>query len=379
MVKTKQQKSKPKRQTHIKKQRQQEDISQLRAQLDTLGLKIIQVTADGNCFFRALADQLEGNEDEHGKYRSMVVQYIVRNREMFEPFIEDDVPFDEYCQSMGKDGYWAGHMELQAASLVTQSNICIHRNMTPRWYIKNFDSCRTQMVHLSYHDGEHYNSVRLKEDTCSGPARPIIIKADADLSASSNQAKAGVTKSKGEAYDDSINQGSIKLVMAGSSCENVEKVEQVLLQVHGDTDAAIEFLVAERETEEEAVENDSLSCKTNAYDDDVNERSGKNKEVPVREKSKDDLVSNSTKGACDSRPDAKKISRNKVCPCGSKKKYKACCGAVSGKSSVKFLINQTVDSRKGRKERKQGKKGGSADSIASSGSGGPPDMGALCI
>lgn len=28
----------------------------------------------------------------------------------------------------------------------------------------------------SYHDGEHYNSVRLKEDSCSGPARPIIIK-----------------------------------------------------------------------------------------------------------------------------------------------------------------------------------------------------------
>lgn len=26
---------------------------------------------------RSLADQLEGNEDEHSKYRSMVVQYIV--------------------------------------------------------------------------------------------------------------------------------------------------------------------------------------------------------------------------------------------------------------------------------------------------------------
>ena len=46
---------------------------------------------------------------------------------MFEPFIEDDVPFDEYCQSMEKDGTWAGHMELQAASLVTRRNICIHR------------------------------------------------------------------------------------------------------------------------------------------------------------------------------------------------------------------------------------------------------------
>lgn len=52
---------------------------------------------------------------------------VQNNRDTFEPFIEDDVPFDEYCESMEKDGTWAGHMELQAASLVTHTNICIHR------------------------------------------------------------------------------------------------------------------------------------------------------------------------------------------------------------------------------------------------------------
>ncbi|VFR00027.1 unnamed protein product [Cuscuta campestris] len=57
----------------------------------------------------------------------MVVKYIRRNRETFEPFIEDDIPFVEYCESMEKDGTWAGHMELPAASLVTNSNICIHQ------------------------------------------------------------------------------------------------------------------------------------------------------------------------------------------------------------------------------------------------------------
>jgi OTU domain-containing protein 3 len=75
MAKTKQQKSKPKKQPH--QQGKDCDLSQFRAQLDALGLKIIQVTADGNCFFRAIADQLEGNEDEHNKYRNMIVLYIV--------------------------------------------------------------------------------------------------------------------------------------------------------------------------------------------------------------------------------------------------------------------------------------------------------------
>lgn len=61
------------------------------------------------------------------KIHQPVLINLQKNREDFEPFIEDDVPFDKYCQSMEKDGSWAGHMELQAASLVTKRNICIHR------------------------------------------------------------------------------------------------------------------------------------------------------------------------------------------------------------------------------------------------------------
>lgn len=51
MVQNKHQKSKPKKQPQAKKHGKQTDISEFRAQLDALGLKIIQVTADGNCFF----------------------------------------------------------------------------------------------------------------------------------------------------------------------------------------------------------------------------------------------------------------------------------------------------------------------------------------
>lgn len=35
---------------------------------------------------------------------------------------------------------------------------------------------------------------------------------------------------------------------------------------------------------------------------------------------------------------SQKIPRNKVCPCGSKKKYKACCGTASGKQSAKLVV-----------------------------------------
>ena len=37
----------------------------------------------------------------------------------------------------------------------------------------NFDWGTVPTIHLSYHLGEHYNSVRLMEDPCNGPPLPI--------------------------------------------------------------------------------------------------------------------------------------------------------------------------------------------------------------
>ncbi|XVF15523.1 hypothetical protein REPUB_Repub09cG0161300 [Reevesia pubescens] len=42
-----------------------------------------------------------------------------------------------------------------------------------------------------------------------------------------------------------------------------------------------------------------------------------------------------------SRPDDKKIPRNQLCPCGSKTKYKACCGSVTWRSSTKLIVYTT--------------------------------------
>ncbi|XP_039167502.1 OVARIAN TUMOR DOMAIN-containing deubiquitinating enzyme 7 isoform X2 [Eucalyptus grandis] len=255
---------------------------------------------------------------------------------MFEPFIEDDAPFEEYCKTMDNDGTWAGHMELQAASLVTPSNICIHRNMSPRWYIRNFDQPGARMIHLSYHDEEHYNSVRLKEDTGDGPARPITIKADSNLSSSSRQAKAGSNNSKSGAGKDITDAGSIKLVMAGSGCENIEKVEKTLLQMYGDVDAAIEYLIAEKGIEDFSEEAVRSPCNADAsHGDDASGNSEEQGEEPVEEANKENPPSNSAKWTHDdgsARREDKKIPRNKNCPCGSKRNTSPVAGQGQGKS-----------------------------------------------
>lgn len=385
MVQSKQGRKPKQRKTHphyqnlhqAKKHGKHTDISEIRAQLDLLGLKVIQVTADGNCFFRALADQLEGNEEEHKKYRSMVVQYIVKNREMFEPFIEDGVPFEEYCLSMEEDGTWAGHMELQAASLVTHANICIHRGMSPRWYVRNFDDRDALMIHLSYHNGEHYNSVRMKEDPVDGPTRPIFIKADANLTAASNQEKAGAPQSKGNPM---VQTGSIKMVIASSGCQDVDKIEQVLLQVGGDVNVAIEFLIAEQIS----LGNDDVLFQTDSHGNDRQcEKPESSPSHDAHEHSSDILEESSTSvrqagRGSKSFKDEKKVSGNKMCPCGSKKKYKACCGAVAERASSKSM--KSVESATTKRGKKQRKKDVSPTITASHRSEMlSADFGALCI
>ena len=52
-----------------------------------------------NCLFRALGDQLDGHGRNHLKHRGETVRYILDHRGDFEPFVEDDVPFDKHSKN----------------------------------------------------------------------------------------------------------------------------------------------------------------------------------------------------------------------------------------------------------------------------------------
>ncbi len=100
-----------------------------------------------------------GDQELYFDYRQRVMDYMEANREAFEPFIEDDVPFDKYVSDMRKDAEWGGHLELQLVSLCFSVNIIVHQLGSPPWEIRNFP-LSAPVIHLSYHDGEHYASVR---------------------------------------------------------------------------------------------------------------------------------------------------------------------------------------------------------------------------
>ena len=79
-------------------------------------------------------------------------------------------------------------------------------------------------IHVSYHDGEHYNSVRRADDHTSGPPLPIAIAERLPTSA-----EKAAARSWGPAQEE--------LVMRGTGCyDDPAAVQQALEAAHGNPD-----------------------------------------------------------------------------------------------------------------------------------------------
>ncbi|XP_077167793.1 OTU domain-containing protein 3 [Paroedura picta] len=143
----------------------------LAGQLQALGLRLREVPGDGNCLFRALGDQLEGHSRNHLKHRQETVDYMIKQREDFEPFVEDDIPFEKHVANLAQPGTFAGNDAIVAFARNNQVNVVIHQMNAPLWQIRGTDKTNAQELHIAYRYGEHYDSVRKINDNSETPAR----------------------------------------------------------------------------------------------------------------------------------------------------------------------------------------------------------------
>ena len=137
------------------------NCEQFSNQLSKLGLYLHDIPGDGNCLFRALGDQLEGHQRNHFKHRCDVVDYMVEHKEDFEPFVEDGIPFNTYIAWLRKKGTHAGNDAIVVFAKLHCLNVAIHQLSQPILMIHGAkDSTIAQELHIAYHNGEHYSSVR---------------------------------------------------------------------------------------------------------------------------------------------------------------------------------------------------------------------------
>ena len=166
--------------------------------LRPLGVQVMEVEGDGNCFFRACSAQLQlGDELEEGvaddlpfreapdhmALREAVCEYMWKHREEYQPFIDASVcneaeagdqsvssndegrarELEVYVERMRREGVWAGHVEIHATSALCHADITVYMLNSPSYSVRYADSTgkhpAPRQFRLAYYDTGHYDAV----------------------------------------------------------------------------------------------------------------------------------------------------------------------------------------------------------------------------
>jgi hypothetical protein len=155
---------------------------------------------------------------------------------------------------MSDKGTWGGNVELQAASLALEINITVHQLDQPRWQIINFPGNDllgggVQMIHLSYHDGQHYNSL-----VPNNPQLISKVSNPAKSSSSTSSSSSKPTNSR-KTTKSGINmtqeENMVSIAMKSSNFTNREMVLGVLRDYEYDLDSTIEALICMKNLDNE--------------------------------------------------------------------------------------------------------------------------------
>jgi len=125
------------------------------------GYNIKRMGEDGACLFRAVADQLFGDQEMHVCVRAQCMDYIERNSDYYSQYVTED--FEEYVSRKRTPQVHGNHLEIQALSEMYSRPIHIYcyssEPINIFQHINRTDSELTIPIRLCYHRGVHYNSL----------------------------------------------------------------------------------------------------------------------------------------------------------------------------------------------------------------------------
>ncbi|KAH8506856.1 hypothetical protein H0E87_013597 [Populus deltoides] len=147
------------------------DHERLSERLATYGLEELQIEGDGNCQFRALADQLFRSPDYHKHVRKKIVKQLKHFRKSYEGYVP--MKYRSYVKKMKKPGEWGDHLTLQAAADRFGAKICLVTSFRDTCYIEIMpkDKSPTRELWLSFWSEVHYNSLYATGDVPTRVAR----------------------------------------------------------------------------------------------------------------------------------------------------------------------------------------------------------------
>ncbi|CAH8385638.1 unnamed protein product [Eruca vesicaria subsp. sativa] len=141
------------------------DHDRLRNRLEMFDFAEVKVPGDGNCQFRALADQLYKTADRHKHVRRQIVKQLKSSPASYEGYVP--MEFSEYLKKMSRSGEWGDHVTLQAAADAYRMKIVVLTSFKNTCYIEILPTSDEPrgVIFLSFWAEVHYNSIYLKGDT----------------------------------------------------------------------------------------------------------------------------------------------------------------------------------------------------------------------
>lgn len=135
------------------------DHERLSERLSTYDLAELHIEGDGNCQFRALADQLFRNPDYHKHVRKEVVKQLKHHKKLYESYVP--MKYRSYVKKMKKLGEWGDHVTLQAAADRFEAKICLLTSFRDTCFIEIVPKNKspTKELWLSFWSEVHYNSL----------------------------------------------------------------------------------------------------------------------------------------------------------------------------------------------------------------------------
>ncbi|KAK9279971.1 hypothetical protein L1049_013655 [Liquidambar formosana] len=122
------------------------------------GLEVKRMTEDGNCLFRAVADQVYGDSELYDLSRQLCIDYMERERDHFSQFITEG--FTSYCKRKRRDKVYGNNVEIQVLAEMYNRPIHIYSYSTePINIFHGSYNTDSPPIRLSYHHGNHYNSL----------------------------------------------------------------------------------------------------------------------------------------------------------------------------------------------------------------------------
>ncbi|ORZ18158.1 hypothetical protein BCR42DRAFT_413269 [Absidia repens] len=237
-----------------------DDGEDLDTQLKVLGLTTKCITGDGNCLFRALSDQYYGYDKHHKAIRQEVCQYLGQNKDTYQFFVEDDIPFDRYLENMRQDGCFGGHMIIVGFAKLRQVDVKIYQpgliyvihgvgedgDEQQNGLDDDDDDTGRQILHIAYHSWEHYSSVRNIDGPYNGMPE---IKDNSDT----NTAGKDIQNDDDDNDNDDADSPDSKEKVILTACPgtNIRKIRRLLRKYKGNPDKVIDALYEEQNKEEQ--------------------------------------------------------------------------------------------------------------------------------